>query len=173
MRTNTKKMILAALFAAMTCAATFSIKIPTPGTGGYIHPGDAIVILAGVMLGGVYGGLAAGIGSALADLLGGYVLYAPVTFVIKGLVAFMSAYIYQKLGKNKRERYLAVGLGGVMDMLLVAGGYFSYEMFIYGVPGALSSLLPNLIQGGSGLLLALTLYPVLWAVPEFRHNNTH
>jgi uncharacterized membrane protein len=166
-------MIFAALFAAMTCAATFSIKIPTPGTGGYIHPGDAIVILSGVMLGGVYGGLAAGIGSALADLLGGYVLYAPATFVIKGMLAFLSALLFQKLGKNKQERYLAVGLGGVVDILLVAGGYLSYEMLIYGVPGALTSLLPNLIQGGSGLLLALTLYPVLWAVPEFRHNSAY
>ena len=44
MKNQTKKIILAALFAALTCAATMSIRIPTPGTGGYIHPGDAIVI---------------------------------------------------------------------------------------------------------------------------------
>lgn len=44
MRTNTKKLILCALFAALACVATLSIRIPTPGTGGYIHPGDAIVI---------------------------------------------------------------------------------------------------------------------------------
>ena len=44
MKVNTKKLILAALFAALSCVATMSIRIPTPGTGGYIHPGDAIVI---------------------------------------------------------------------------------------------------------------------------------
>ena len=43
-----KKLVMAALFAALACVATMSIKIPTPGTSGYIHPGDAIVILAGV-----------------------------------------------------------------------------------------------------------------------------
>lgn len=65
-----KLMITAALFAALSCAATMSIRIPTPGTGGYIHPGDAIVILSGIVLGPVWGFLAGGIGSALADLLG-------------------------------------------------------------------------------------------------------
>ena len=50
MKDNTKKIILTALFAALACAATMSVRIPTPGTGGYIHPGDAIVILCGVIL---------------------------------------------------------------------------------------------------------------------------
>lgn len=60
---------MTALFAALACVATMSIRIPTPGTGGYIHPGDAIVILSGVVLGPGYGFLAAGIGSALSDLI--------------------------------------------------------------------------------------------------------
>lgn len=50
-----KKLVMAALFAALACVATMSIKIPTPGTSGYIHPGDAIVILAGVVLGPAWG----------------------------------------------------------------------------------------------------------------------
>ena len=88
MNTSLKKIVMAALFAALACAATMSIRIPTPGTGGYIHPGDAIVILSGVVLGPVWGLLAGGIGSALADLLGGYLTYVPITFVIKGLGLF-------------------------------------------------------------------------------------
>ena len=64
MNNNLKKLILAALFAALSCVATMSIRIPTPGTGGYIHPGDAIVILSGVILGPIWGFLAGGIGSA-------------------------------------------------------------------------------------------------------------
>ena len=72
MNSNLKKIVMTALFAALACVATMSIRIPTPGTGGYIHPGDAIVILSGVVLGPSYGLLAAGIGSAMSDLLGGY-----------------------------------------------------------------------------------------------------
>ena len=92
MNHSTKKIILAALFAALACVATMSIRIPTIGTGGYIHPGDAIVILCGVILGPVWGFLAAGIGSCMADLLGGYFVYVPITLIIKGLVAFFSAF---------------------------------------------------------------------------------
>ena len=47
MNSNLKKIVMTALFAALACVATMSIRIPTPGTGGYIHPGDAIVILSG------------------------------------------------------------------------------------------------------------------------------
>ena len=54
-----KKIVLTALFAALSCVATMSIKLPTPGTGGYIHPGDAMVILSGVVLGPWWGLLAA------------------------------------------------------------------------------------------------------------------
>ena len=44
---SVKKITVAALFAALICAATMAVRIPVPGTGGYIHPGDAAVILAG------------------------------------------------------------------------------------------------------------------------------
>ena len=59
---------------ALVCTATMVIRIPTPGTNGYIHPGDALVILSGIFLGPVQGLLAAGSGSALADFRGGYLL---------------------------------------------------------------------------------------------------
>ena len=60
MKDNLKKHITAALFAALTFAATMAVRIPTPGTSGYIHPGDALVILSGVILGPSSGFLAAG-----------------------------------------------------------------------------------------------------------------
>ena len=50
-RLSTKKLVMCALFAALACVATMSIRIPTPATGGYIHPGDAVVILCGIFMG--------------------------------------------------------------------------------------------------------------------------
>ena len=72
---NLKKLILTALFAALACITTMIMKIPTPGTGGYIHVGHAIVILSGVVLGPWYGFAAAGLGSCMADLIDGYFIY--------------------------------------------------------------------------------------------------
>ena len=68
---NTKKMVTAALLAAFTCIATMIIKIPTP-TFGYIHLGDGLVLLCGIILGPGIGALAAGIGSMFADIFSGY-----------------------------------------------------------------------------------------------------
>lgn len=168
MNSNLKKMVIAALFAALACVATMSIRIPTPGTSGYIHPGDAIVILSGVVLGPVWGLLAAGIGSAMADFLGGYFLYVPITFVVKGAVAFVAGMIYKKIGKTSKSRYTAVVLGGVGDIILVAGGYFLCEIMLYGAAAAAASIPANLIQGVSGLIISIVLYPVLLAVPDVR-----
>ena len=170
MNSNTKKWILAALFAALSCAATMSIRIPTPGTGGYIHPGDAIVILSGVILGPVWGFLAAGIGSCLSDLLGGYFVYVPITFLIKGLVALCAGILYRRIaqpGCSRQRNAMAVAAGGIADIVLVAGGYFLFEFILYGA-GAAASIPANLIQGVSGLILSLLLYPVLACVPDVK-----
>ena len=169
MNQNLKKMVMAALFAALACVATMSIRIPTPGTNGYIHPGDAMVVLAGVFLGPIWGLLAAGIGSAMADLLGGYFLYVPITFAVKGAVAFVAGVLYQKTGRTAKSRYFAVVLGGVGDIVLVAGGYFLCEYLIYG-PSAAASVPANIIQGISGLAISLLLYPRLCKVPQIRQS---
>ena len=160
-RLSTKKLVMCALFAALACVATMSIRIPTPGTGGYIHPGDAVVILCGIFMGPAEAFLAAGIGSCMADLLGGYFIYVPITFVIKGLGAFSCSHLYHSVTAQGRHGYLAVAACGVIDMALVAGGYFLCEIFLYGPGAALASVPSNLIQGTGGLVIACALYPVL------------
>lgn len=72
-----RKIIFAALMAALTTVATMIIRIPTP-TQGYIHLGDGMVLLCGALLGPGLGALAAGIGSMLSDLFAGYMSYVPV-----------------------------------------------------------------------------------------------
>ena len=84
------------LFTALTLLGTSVLRIPTP-TFGYVHLGDCFVLLAGLLLGPVYGGLAAGIGSALADLLAGYVVWVPGTFMIKFLTAAAAALLFRRL----------------------------------------------------------------------------
>ena len=74
--------------ASMVCVATMIIKIPSPMKG-YLNIGDCIVLLCGWLLAPGYGFVAAGLGSALADMLSGYVVYAPATFLIKGSMALI------------------------------------------------------------------------------------
>jgi uncharacterized membrane protein len=165
---KTKKLVMAALFAALTYVATSIIKIPTPGTGGYIHPGDAIVILSGIFLGPVYGGLSAAIGSMLSDLLGGYLNYVPITFVIKGLVAVVSYYVFHTGMKLTKKMTLSTIACGIFATILVAGGYFICEIPMYGFGGALASVPSNIVQGISGLVISTVLMAILYQVPDLK-----
>ena len=85
-QTKLRTLILAAMFAALTCVATMIIHIPSP-IGGYFNLGDCMVLLSAFVLGPVWGTAAGGIGSALADVICGYFVYAPGTLVIKALMA--------------------------------------------------------------------------------------
>ena len=89
-QTKLRTLILAAMFAALTCVATMIIHIPSP-IGGYFNLGDCMVLLSAFVLGPVWGTAAGGIGSALADVICGYFVYAPGTLVIKALRALAAA----------------------------------------------------------------------------------
>jgi uncharacterized membrane protein len=160
MNSNLKKLVLTALFTALTCVATMSIRIPTPGTSGYIHLGDALVILSGVILGPAYGLVAGGLGSAMADLLGGYFLYVPITFLIKGMISLLSGLIYKHLGRTAKTRSLAVVFGGIVDIVFVTLGYFIFDYLMYGISAAVS-IPASLVQGIGGMVISILLYPLL------------
>lgn len=68
---NVGKIVITALFAALACVATMIIKVPTVGTNWLCKYWCTIVLLSAWMIGGVYGALAAGIGSALSDFISG------------------------------------------------------------------------------------------------------
>ena len=91
------RIIYTSLFAAIICVVTIYPQIHVYATGGYIHMGDAVLLVAAWLLGPVYGMLAAGIGSTMADIFSGYVLYAPATLVIKSLVALVAALLIKSI----------------------------------------------------------------------------
>lgn len=155
-----RKMTTSALFIALTCIATMIIKLPTPGTGGYVHLGDAFVILSGILLGPIYGAVAGGIGSALADLLSGYFIYVPITLIVKALMAAGVGLIYHKFAKNLHKSFVKCILCGGYATILVAGGYLFFESFLYG-SAALASVPANFGQGFSGLVISTILLPIL------------
>lgn len=162
--TKTKKLVISALFAALACAATIVIHIPIAATNGYINLGDCIVLLSGFMLGPVYGFAAAGIGSALADLILGYASYAPATFVIKGLMALIAALIYRFPEKNTFKLILA----GIASELIMIFGYYLYESIWYGFAGAAPAIVSNAIQGAAGLIAAVILIKVFANIKNIR-----
>lgn len=154
-----QKLVTAALFTAIVCVATMIVKIPSPATNGYFNLGDCFVLLSAWLLGPVYGSLAAGLGSALADILSGYVQYAPATFIIKALMAVTAYFIFRSLSKKPFIARLTSGIAAEAVMVL---GYFGYEAVIlsYGLAAA-GSIVSNILQGVVGIIAAITVATVI------------
>jgi len=165
-----QKLVMAAMFAALSCVATMMIQIPAPT--GYVNLGDAFVLLAGFTLGPVYGFVAGGLGPALADVLLGYTMYAPGTFVVKGLVAVIASLlllVYYKLKKEPSVSRLLVCT--IPAEVFMALGYFAYEtVFLKVGAGAAAAIPANLMQGLVGVAASVVLFRLLYKVPALRER---
>ncbi|MGN1039928.1 MAG: ECF transporter S component [Candidatus Fimimonas sp.] len=140
-----KNIVRAALFCALICVATAFLQIPLPITG-YVHLGDAVIFLACVFLPFPYAAAAAAVGSALADVLSGWVSYAPVTLVVK----FVMACVFCAVMRGKKWQFV---VGAILASLWMAVGYGAYEFVLYGAE-ALANMPFNVLQGTVGMLIA-------------------
>ena len=119
-----RKLVLAALFAALCTVMTMVIQVPSPMQG-YVNLGDCAVLLSAWVLGPWYGSAAAGLGSMLADLLS-YPHYAPGTLVIKFTMAVAAAYIFEAM-RERSGKLAAQLIGGAAAEIIMVLGYFGYE----------------------------------------------
>ena len=149
---------MAALMAALACVATMIIKIPSP-LKGYLNLGDCIVLTAGWLLSPTYGFLAAGLGSALADVFSGYVTYAPATFIIKGLMALIAFYGFKLLNKKIGNLPSRIISGIVAEIVMILG-YFVFEGVLYGFIPSAVNIPANGVQGIAGLIIGVILIKV-------------
>lgn len=154
------KTILVIVLAGAVAALTLVVRIPTPGTGGYVNFGDVGVIFVGLFLGNIAGALSGGIGSAVADIIGGFFIFAPITFIAKGL----EAYIAGTLAKKNPVWLL-------LAMVVVPTIYFFAELFLpnMGWSAALSSLPFNFIQAVIGSCGGYVVYQGV--ISAFPANN--
>lgn len=159
MHSKIKKIVISALVAALACVATMIIRIPSPMKG-YMNLGDGVVLIAGWMLSPWYGFFAAALGSALADLFAGYVIYAPATFLIKGVMALIAAAFVRSAQTGKR-RLFSLLLSGVLAETVMVFGYFVFEGFLYGFAASALNLVANLIQAIAGLIVGIVLVKLL------------
>lgn len=155
---------------AMIVVATILIIIPVPFGNGYIHLGDTMIFLSVLILGWRYGAIAAGFGSALADILVGYAIWSPWTLFIKGFMGVvMGLFIARALRKPGRsnlgvQMYQLAGM--ILAGLVMVIGYYVAEGVIYGnfISAALS--IPwNIVQFATGAVLATLLSAALYKTP--------
>ena len=156
-RKYTRRLVTAALFAAM-CYVMTMVAVPLPQ--GYGNLGDCFVLLSGWLLGPVWGAIAAGLGSAVADVAASYAIYAPATFVIKALMAVAAYYVGALISRRTSHfgrQLLSHVLAALVAESIMISGYFIYESILYDVATAVGTLVGNGMQGVVGAVLSTAL----------------
>ena len=153
-RNSVKRLVGAALLAALCCVGTMVLQFPLPGSG-YANLGDCFVVLSGLLLGPAWGAAAGGIGTALADLISGFGVYAPATLVIKACMAAAAYGVFRAL----RKKTWGAPVAAAVAACIMVGGYFLFELALYGIGTALADVPGNAVQGGVSIVLTAVLYP--------------
>lgn len=152
-----KKIVFGGLMIALVFLATYFPRIPTPLPGGYFNLGDSVIMVAAILIGRNTGFAAGAIGSCLADLALGSFLFAPITFVVKGLEGYLTGAVAHT-GLSGRSVPAGRSIAAVtVGAVVMVGGYFLAEAFVlgyfdsaFGITAAAAELVPNLIQGVLG-----------------------
>ncbi len=169
---KTRKLVLMALMMCLVMVATFMIRIPAPFTHGYLHLGDTIVFLSVLVLGKKGGAIAGGVGSAMADIIGGFAAYAPWTLIIKGLMAIIMGLfidLCMKTGKPS-GKIAGIPLMQLIGMIIAGAemtvGYaFVDGIFAGNIIAGVLGVPFNIMQFAVGMALAGVLSAALYKTP--------
>lgn len=160
-------LVMLALFSALVCVLTIFVQIPMGA--GYVNFGDALIFIAASVMGPLGGMIAGALGSSLADVFSGYVLYAPFTAVIKGAEGLVCGLLYQKAFAGFRpllRRLLSTLLSG----LIVVFGYFLTDWMLYGFATSLYNFISGPIQVCVSLVVAMIVLP---SIPGIFHKSVN
>jgi uncharacterized membrane protein len=147
------QLSLMAILSALVTAGTLIVRIPNP-MGGYFNVGDVMIFVAALTFNPLVGGVAGGLGSAIADIIG-FPVFAVPTLVIKGLEGLLASLI-----KNKKSVFrdvLAVVAAGA-EMVI---GYFLVEVYLWGIATAVLEVPANIAQVTIGGLVGIPIALVL------------
>ena len=169
---KTRKLVMTALMLCLVLLATIAIRIPAPFTQGYVHLGDTFIFVSVLLLGKKYGAVASGVGSAMADILGGFAIYAPWTLIIKFLMAYIMGLFVEISLKRKKNVVQVAGvpliqiIGMIIAGVIMVVGYALVDGAFAGniLAGILGAPF-NVIQFAVGIVIALIIIATLYKTP--------
>lgn len=154
-KTDSKKLAQAGLLAALCYVgfAFFKIDIPVGTEKTAFHFGNVFCVLAALLLGGYWGGMAGAVGMTIGDLTTSYVTSAPKTFLLKLLIGLIVGFVAHKIFKVSRAHSASyvtkvtilssacgMGFNIIADPLV---GYF-YKTYLLGIPQDLAATLAKI-----------------------------
>ncbi|MGM8365304.1 ECF transporter S component [Virgibacillus sp. W0181] len=166
---KTFDLILTSMLIALVFVSTafLNIRLPIASNGGLVHLGTAMLFTASILFGPKKGALAGALGMAIFDIIGGWLLWAPITFVsraVQGYIVGKIAWSRDRKGKSIAFNLLAT----IISMPPMIGIYFIGEGIIYGnwiTP--LLSIPGDIVQNVLGVIIALPICVALKKTPYF------
>lgn len=144
------------LLSALTFVAAWAIHIPY-GNGGVIHLGDSMIFLTAVVFGRRYAAISGALGMTMFDILSGFSVWAPYTFIIKivmGLIAGSVANLGGAKGGNVLKNAVGMLLAGIWMIL----GYYAAEAVItWNITQPVFGIFGNVIQAGASAAIAFVI----------------
>lgn len=168
-RAKTFDLILTSMLASLVFVATLLLNIKLPiGNGGLIHLGTAMLFIASILFGPKKGALAGAIGMGLFDLISGWTLWAPITFLTRGL----QGYIVGKIAWSNGRKGISLKfnlLAMTVSVPITIAGYYIGERILYNswiIP--LASIPGDIVQCIVGIAIAIPVCAMLKKVQFFK-----
>jgi len=144
---------LISLLIALTTVFTLLIRVPTPARG-YVNLSDVAITFAGLAFGPWVGMIVGGVGTALADLLGGFAPFAPLSLVAHGLEGLLIGLI----GWRRRSVPMLILAWFVGSTAMVACYLVGEALFYTGWEVALLEVPLNVFQAVIGGVIGIPLF---------------
>jgi len=126
---KTKDIVISGLLIALVCVATYFGFNPTATQGGYAHLGNVMLFPIAIMFGKRKGAIAGAFGMGLFDVLSSYTVWAPFTFIIRGIMGYIiGSFAWSKDRRGKSIFWNTVGI--VISSLIMIIGYFIAEVIL-------------------------------------------
>jgi len=167
-RVNAKKVAITAIMTAVETIATMMIAISIPASEGYFNVGEAVIFFTAIIFGPYIGAFVGGVGAALADLLLGYSIFAPATFIGKGLEGYVVGFLFLRLSKseilNTKWKQFTIILGVLIASLLIGLGLiFTKGELIIGWSFGSSISIPE-IENYFWIILGVITMVMIWII---------
>lgn len=175
---STRELVLTALMIALIFLAGSIIKVPT--IGGFVQIGDCMVFLSVVVLGKKKGAIASAFGMFLVDVLGGYYMWAPFTFIIKGSMAYIAGALIESLVKNrddidgfKKEYIFAFIVSGIFMVVayfvagIILASFLTDKVgLVQGLVIASKDIIGNIVQVTTGIIISIPLSAIIFSAKK-------
>ena len=165
LNTNSKTygLVICSLLTALVFIATkfINLRLPVSVNGGLIHMGNTMLFMSAIVFGKNKGAIAGAFGMSLFDILSGWVIWAPFTFIIRGVMGYIvgyTAYLNDKNGNSVIFNFMGI----LAASIFMIAGYYVTEVILYGnLTAPITSIPGNVIQLVVGAAVAIPLSAAL------------